>query len=190
MNPKDFVRIIQENVRPVRNRILKVELMSGSLDYKKYYEQYGVNVGGLVPAPRGKEADHDVNHCWRFIRRSDLPLYDDHKETAWKPIEIPGESYSMSDADCVMLVKHLVNSVSLSQAPLVFLPESFSSYLKEDLQAMPRNILQDRGRSLPLDQSEKSKCNKVTFPTRKQPQDEGGKATFLERRKRFYQCMD
>ena len=65
------MRIIQENVRPVRNRILKVELMSGSLDYKKYYEQYGVNVGGLVPAPRGKEAGHDVNHCWRFIRRSE-----------------------------------------------------------------------------------------------------------------------
>ncbi|CAJ1382321.1 unnamed protein product [Effrenium voratum] len=206
MNPKDFVRIIQENVRPVRNRILKVELMSGSLDYKKYYEQYGVNVGGL-------------------------------------------ESYSMSDADCVMLVKHLVNSVSLSQAPLVFLPESFSSYLKEDLQAMPRNILQDRAKKEwekfapgpirevkvqqgdfpnpePKKRGRKRKAANVfqgqsskgpdtvpavpavldaaqqvpeerppwptraTFAGRKQPQDEGGKATFLERRERFYQCMD
>ena len=68
----------------------------------------------------------------------------------WGMVSSFKESYSMSDADCVMLVKHLVNSVSLSQAPFVFLPESFKSYLKEDLQAMPRNILQDRAKKEPL----------------------------------------
>ena len=48
--------VIKNHFTPIRNRVMKVELMQGSLD-----------IGGLV------HTGHDVadaNHCWRFVRRS------------------------------------------------------------------------------------------------------------------------
>ena len=65
------MKIIQEKVVPVRKRELRAEILPGSLDWKEYYEQYGLNVQGIVPNPRGREGpEMNVNHCWRFIRRS------------------------------------------------------------------------------------------------------------------------
>lgn len=59
--------ILQNHLKPVRNRVLKVELMSGSLDFKKYLRQYRVEIAGLVHTGHDPS---DANHCWRFIRRS------------------------------------------------------------------------------------------------------------------------
>ncbi len=43
-----------------------------------------------------------------------------------------------------MLVKRYVNSFELSQQPLVLLPTSFKSMLREPLEALPRNLLTER----------------------------------------------
>ncbi|CAK9117620.1 unnamed protein product, partial [Durusdinium trenchii] len=140
---QDFVQVILENVKPARGRKLKAELLPGTLDFKSYVSQLGVEVAGLV------NTYHDVadpNHCWRFIRRSDLPVYDDATDESWVPVEIPGEDYPHDASDCVLLVKHLVNSPSLSQSPLVLLPASFQKLLKKPLEALPRKLVADRAR--------------------------------------------
>ncbi|CAK9068282.1 Uncharacterized protein SCF082_LOCUS34414, partial [Durusdinium trenchii] len=58
---EDFVDVIKNHFTPIRNRVMKVELMQGSLD-----------IGGLV------HTGHDVadaNHCWRVTVAS-APLAD------------------------------------------------------------------------------------------------------------------
>ena len=66
--PQDFVRIVKEKVKPVRKRELVAEHLPGSLNWKEYFAQYGLYIAGLVPNPHAHEMN--VNHCWRFIRRS------------------------------------------------------------------------------------------------------------------------
>jgi hypothetical protein len=66
--PQDFVEVILQNFKPLRNRVLKAELLEGSLDMKKYLSQYRVEIAGLLHTGHD---DADANHCWRFIRRSD-----------------------------------------------------------------------------------------------------------------------
>lgn len=58
--------MILEKVTPARKRALHAEVMHGSLNYKKYLEQYRVEIAGLVPG----KIEREVNHCWRFIRRA------------------------------------------------------------------------------------------------------------------------
>lgn len=66
---EDFEDIIKARITPSRGRVMRTEILDGALDFKKYYEQLGLNISGLVPNPRGDE--HHVNHCWRFVRRCD-----------------------------------------------------------------------------------------------------------------------
>ncbi|CAJ1336707.1 unnamed protein product, partial [Effrenium voratum] len=140
---EDFVRILREEFKPIRGRLLKVELLEGALNFKEYLNQLTVEIGGLVTT---HWETADANHCWRFIRRSDLPLYDDKTQESWAPVEIPGENYTHSPEDCVLLVKHLVNSESLSQHPLILLPAAFGEYLKKPLTTLPRNLIADRAK--------------------------------------------
>eukprot|EP00435_Cladocopium_sp_Y103_P059149 s248_g21.t1 len=100
---QDFVEIIKTNFKPIRNRVLKAELLQGSLDMKKYLGQYRVEIAGL-------------------------------------------EKYEKLANDCILLVKHLVNSESLSQAPFCLLPAEFQKYMKDGLAAQPRNLVADRAR--------------------------------------------
>ncbi|CAJ1328903.1 unnamed protein product [Effrenium voratum] len=88
--PEDFVQCVLEKVKPARGRQLAAELLQGYLNWKEYYEQYGLSVGGLVP--NAHRPDDSVNHCWRFIRRSDLPLYDAQSGESWAPAEICEDS--------------------------------------------------------------------------------------------------
>ncbi|CAK9118245.1 unnamed protein product [Durusdinium trenchii] len=118
--------------------------LRGAHNWQKYYDQYGVSISGLVPNPKGQETE--VNHCWRFIRRADLPLYDDKSGDSWSPTEIPDEVYNCSETDCVLLVKQLVNSESLSQPPTVCLPGDFGKRLKAPLEGLPRNLVSDRAK--------------------------------------------
>ncbi|CAK9057168.1 unnamed protein product [Durusdinium trenchii] len=144
---EDFVSVIKANVTPCKGRELVVELLPGSHNWKEFYEQYSLNIAGLVPNPHVKDKSQmTVNHCWRFIKRSDLPLYDDKCGDSWCAKEISGETYDKSDNDCVLLLKHLVNSESLSQPPLIVLPEAFRSRLQQPVKVLPRNLLADRAK--------------------------------------------
>ena len=73
---EDFVSVIKANVTPCKGRELVVELLPGSHNWKEFYEQYSLNIAGLVPNPHVKDKSQmTVNHCWRFIKRSALWLF-------------------------------------------------------------------------------------------------------------------
>ena len=50
-----------------------------------------------------------------------------------------------------MLVKRYVNSYELSQEPMVFLPSDFKAFMREELEALPRNLITDRTKKEFLD---------------------------------------
>ena len=56
------------------------------------------------------------------------------------------ETYEKRPNDCILLVKHLVNSESLSQPPLVLLPADFQKYIQHPVEALPLNLIADRAR--------------------------------------------
>jgi len=62
----------------------------------------------------------------------------------FNPMDSNEEDYPHDGADCILLLKHLVNSESLSQQPLTLLPSSFAAKLVKPLVSLPRNLLSDR----------------------------------------------
>jgi len=56
------------------------------------------------------------------------------------------EDYKHHPSDCILLVKHLVNSPSLSQSPMVLLPMEFHKLLKKGVEALPRKLIADRAK--------------------------------------------
>ena len=62
------------------------------------------------------------------------------------PLTSNDEVYNCSETDCVLLVKQLVNSESLSQPPTVCLPGDFGKRLKAPLEGLPRNLVSDRAK--------------------------------------------
>ncbi|CAL1144838.1 unnamed protein product [Cladocopium goreaui] len=149
--PGDFLKILDTKVSPVKGRELKNGMLEGTWDYKTWVEQLGLQISGLVPNARAVGGDeHRVNHSWRFIRRCDLPKYDQKTGESWAPLEIeglgPGKelSYTPCDHDVIFLAKELVNSNELSQRPLVALPKDFLAKLKEPLKLILRNPIPER----------------------------------------------
>ena len=72
---KDFLKILDAQINPSRGRVLKNAMLHGSLDFKGFYHQYGLNISGLVPNARAKTGDETrANHSWRFVRRCDSCL--------------------------------------------------------------------------------------------------------------------
>lgn len=76
IHAQDFLKILDAQIKPSRGRELKNDMLSGSLDFKTYYEQLGIQVSGLVPNARAKTGDETrVNHSWRFVRRCESYLF-------------------------------------------------------------------------------------------------------------------
>lgn len=72
MATQDFLKVLDTQFKPSKGRELRNCMLHGSLDFKGYFEQYNLQVSGLVPNARAKEGDETrVNHSWRFIRRCD-----------------------------------------------------------------------------------------------------------------------
>ena len=51
------------------------------------------------------------------------------------------EDYVHNPSDCILLVKHLCNSASLSQRPITLLPTTFAKLLEKPVGVLPRNLL-------------------------------------------------
>ena len=63
------MEVIKAKVTPARKRVLHAEQFLGALNWAKYFEQYQLNMSGLVPNSKGGESH--VCHCWRFVQRGD-----------------------------------------------------------------------------------------------------------------------
>ncbi|CAL1166136.1 unnamed protein product [Cladocopium goreaui] len=121
-SPEDFLKILDTKVSPVKGREMINMMLPGTWNYKLWLDQLGVQISGLTPNARARNGDElRVNHSWRFIRRCDLPSYDQRTGESWAPIELEGKdaTYAPHGDDVIFLAKELVNSDHLSQQPLV-----------------------------------------------------------------------
>ena len=113
-------QVIQKKVTPVRGRALITHVLKETYDFKGWFaDNLNLHVAGLTPNPQGKELH--VNHCWRQVRRMDLPAYEKHDASAWVPVEC-AEPHLWDGRDSVLLLKEWASSNRLSQSPAVVMP--------------------------------------------------------------------
>ena len=137
-DPSDFAQWILNNVRPARGRRLHVEVLSSTWDFQKWFHGLGVQIAGLAAT----HLEPDVNHVWRFCRRSMLPEIGvpiENGHVDWQDLE-------NQPSDVVLLVKQFMRDIKMAQSPILVQPQSVAGALRrEDLTVMPRNALGDRG---------------------------------------------
>ena len=81
---QDFADAILRGVAPAGNRILKVHICKRTYDFQNWFwMKLGISTPGTTPDPQTGELH--TNHCWRFIRRYNLPGYDEAKGDQWVP---------------------------------------------------------------------------------------------------------
>lgn len=69
--PQDFLDLIQEKVKPTQGRELQTQLIDAVYDWSSWFGTLGIQISGITST----HARSEVNHCWRFVRRGDLPSY-------------------------------------------------------------------------------------------------------------------
>ena len=69
--PEAFRQHMEENVPPPPGRDLRTEIIGASWDWQAYFEPIALGASGLVITKN----DKSINHCWRVVRRADLPHY-------------------------------------------------------------------------------------------------------------------
>ena len=122
--PDEFATHIREHIRHPHIST-HVEVTSGAWDWQNWLSNLGLAVSGLTPA----QANPEVCHCWKFVRRRDLHQYV--KADIIDLLVVPEEFVSepSSPDDCVFLAKHFVSSKELAQLPMLVLPVSRLSRL-------------------------------------------------------------
>ena len=113
-----FVDAILQFMRAARRRLLFCVVCRGTYDWQAWLSSLGVGTPGITPNPWTNELH--TNHCWRIMRRCDLPSQDQSHGEEWQPIELmPGGAH---ENDAIVLFKEWESSQQLSQRPLVVLP--------------------------------------------------------------------
>jgi len=101
----------------------------GTLDFKGWLEGLAVRPMGLVPNPWTQ--DLHTNHCWRVVRRGDLPSYHCKGNGDWQVVDLLQVSdVEASDKDAILLLKEWEASERLSQKPVLLLPHECLAKLK------------------------------------------------------------
>ncbi|CAL1157939.1 unnamed protein product [Cladocopium goreaui] len=67
---EDFVNIIHQKIKPSRKRELRAEILTGSLNWKAYYDQYDIYMSGLVKGPKSflKTAEMVEKDPWDLVK--------------------------------------------------------------------------------------------------------------------------
>ena len=68
-DPEDFVVSIRNTLRPIRGRAVFVDILHGTWDWVRFFEDLGLNVSGIA-APH---AHPNVCFSKRFLQLQDLP---------------------------------------------------------------------------------------------------------------------
>jgi hypothetical protein len=136
--PDDFVQRIQDNLKPVQGRPIFVRKLGTTHDHQLMLASLDVGVSGIVSLKDAPEA----NHCFRFVRRRDLGLYEKPSEEDWEVDDGGGVGHPH---DVVLLVKHWMHSKTLSQRPIVVLPFELLDKLQgASLKPASKNMMSDR----------------------------------------------
>jgi hypothetical protein len=98
---EDFQRHIEQHFHGAGGRDSHVESASGFLDFKGWLSKLGINIKGLTST----HTEPFTNHCWRFVRRQDLPKY--------QAMEVVVDNSLVKEPnplDVIMLAKEYISS--------------------------------------------------------------------------------
>ncbi len=134
-----FVNAILKGMRAAKNRQLMCFVCHGTYDFQNWlWTNLGISTPGITPNPFNN--DLHTNHCWRVVRRCDLPSMDQANAELWQPIELAPDA--KNDNDAVVLFKEWESSQSLTQRPLVVLPAAMVARLEGKMPGvLPRESL-------------------------------------------------
>ena len=103
----------------------KVERLDCVLDWKQFFQAWEtLGIHGHVQTKCMTEEGVRAPHCFRFVKRRDLP--------ASLEIENAFTGHEAHEFDCVMLVKPFLASTEFAQKPLVCCPFAFMEMLPRD----------------------------------------------------------
>ena len=123
----EFRDHILENFKPAGGRHLHVEVLRNTFDFQSWFESLGIHFKGICPT----QGEPRVTHVWHFVQRGLssrlLPpgmVIENHHEN----------HVSESMEDTLLLTKHHLHSSTLSQTPVLAVPQSSTHKLRtEDL---------------------------------------------------------
>ena len=159
-DPEDVAKLIREKVRPLpRIRPHEVIILEGTWDWKDWLSELPLQVSGHVGTQKRKEENVTEPHVYRLVLRKNIEdslftelvsLPSDNITTDWPHLE-------PHDMDVVLLTKHFMKDVALSQDPCVFCPAIFMETL--DL----RNLKPARSVALSTRQAKELKQSKAFY---------------------------
>ena len=124
---EDFADAIESGVRPCGNRILKTYVCRVTYDFQQWlWMNLGISTPGITPNPFA--GDLHTAHCWRLIRRGDLPDFEQSRADQWEPEEL--DASLAHENDPALLLKEWASSQCLTQCPLVLIPHIIAVGLK------------------------------------------------------------
>ena len=139
-SPEDFKDYILKHVQPPCGRALHVEVLNGTWDFQKWFEELGCVWSGLTST----HLEPEVNHVWRFVPAHMVP----HVAPNAGPIDVAHKDWAtlaLHRNDAVLLTKKYMHSQSLSQSPLLVQPAEIAARLEpRNLKALPLNDLGTR----------------------------------------------
>eukprot|EP00959_Pyramimonas_sp_CCMP1952_P453383 9468143-Pyramimonas_sp.AAC.1 len=133
------MQTVQEHMHGVRGRKLILRRLNATWDMQSFTAAMVVGFVGIHPTEKAP----DVNHCYRFVRRCDLELYQQHVDNPW---EIGCDHLDTDPHDVILLVKQWVHSSMLSQNPVLAVAQNKVPVAEEalaKLEPMIRNSLSD-----------------------------------------------
>ena len=117
-----------------------MEVLEGTWDFQKWFEELGCVWSGLTST----HLEPEVNHVWRFVPAHMVP----HVAPNAGPIEVTHKDWAtlhFHRSDAVLLTKKYMHSQSLSQSPLLVQPAEIAARLEpRNLKALPLNDLGTR----------------------------------------------
>ena len=135
----DFARAIKRGVKPVGKRQLITYICNVTYDFQQWlWLNLGISTPGITPNPQANELH--TNHCWRLLRRCDLPSLEKANAEEWEPEEL--DVTLAHENDACLLLKEWESSQCLTQSPLVLIPFVLAQNVRDSCpDPMPRTPL-------------------------------------------------
>ena len=119
----EFKDWLLNNVQPARGRKLHVELLTSTMNFKKWQVPLNMSVGGLA----AHKGDPNTCHSWKLVQRHLLGSID--QDLVIENQHVDWEGMEPHPRDVILLLKESISSSRLSQRPLLVLPAVLTDQL-------------------------------------------------------------
>ena len=124
---EDFQSLITDKVKSPLPLHQHVNIIKGAWEWTDWTKRLDINVEGHTSTQAKKQRNEAAVHNFRFVKRKDLEGAYQWREIPTIPTEIIDTAWPElvpDDNDIILCTKQYVQSLQLSQPPLVFAPSS------------------------------------------------------------------